>query len=169
MNYERFFDELFPPLFRYCHRLTGDPDTAEDAAQEAFVRLYTHAVEGPEAALRVWLFRAATNVIRDRYRVEENRRRLLEKHPVKPGAAPDPGRETERKEDVARVRETLDALDSRDREMLILRHGGFSYKEIGETVGVKPSSVGTLLARAHQRFQDVYEEMVADGTGHAQE
>lgn len=169
MNYERVFDELFPPLLRYCHRLTGDQDTAEDAAQEAFVRLYTHDVDGPDVAVRVWLFRAATNVIRDRYRVEENRRRLLEKHPVKPGALPDPERELERKDDVALVREALEGLNGRDREMLIMRHEGFSYKEIGDALDVKASSVGTLLARAQRRFQDAYEGVAPDGAGHAQE
>lgn len=158
MNYEQVFDEVFPALFRYCQRLTGDADAAEDAAQEAFVRLYTHEVEGPVKALRVWLFRSATNVIRDRYRVDENRRRLLEKHPVKPGAPPDPERGVERKEDVAAVRAVLDGLDERDRELLLMREEGFSYREMAEAVGVKPTSIGTLLARAQRRFAEAWEE-----------
>lgn len=165
VNYAQVFDDLFPGLFRYCHRLTGDADAAEDAAQEAFVRMYTHAVEGPPAALRVWLFRAATNVIRDRYRVDENRRRLLEKHPVKPGAPPDPERETERREDVEAVRRVLDGLDGRDRELLLMREEGFSYKEMAEAVGVKATSVGTLLARAEKRFVDEYERENDDRPG----
>ena len=71
-------DSVFPPLFRYCHRLTGDPDVAEDVAQEAFVRLLDRGVAGERPALRVWLFKVSTHLIRDRWRVSENRRRLLQ-------------------------------------------------------------------------------------------
>lgn len=165
MNYEQVFEDVFPALYRYYHRLTGDADAAEDAAQEAFVRMYSHAVEGPPAALRVWLFRAATNFIRDRYRVDENRRRLLEKHPVTPGAPPDPARETERKEDVEEVRRVLEGLSDRDRELLLMRAEGFSYREMAEAVGVKNASVGTLLARAERRFADEYQREDHDGSG----
>jgi DNA-directed RNA polymerase specialized sigma24 family protein len=36
--------------------------------------------------------------------------------------------------------------------MLLLRQEGFSYKEIAEVAGVSHRSVGTILARALQRF-----------------
>jgi RNA polymerase sigma factor (sigma-70 family) len=165
VNYEQVFEDVFPALYRYCHRLTGDADAAEDAAQEAFVRLYSHDVEGPMAALRVWLFRAATNWIRDRYRVEQNRRRLLEKNPVTPGAPPDPEREAVRREEVAEVRRVLDALDPRDRELLLMREEGFRYRDMAEAVGVSPSSVGTLLARAQRRFVERYETLAGGDDG----
>lgn len=157
MDFDQTFDELYPPLVRYCQRLTGDRDAAEDTAQEALVRLFTHAVEGPIPALRVWLFKTATHLVRDRYRVEENRRRLLEANPVTPGATEDPERSLERASDRERARRALDRLPERDREMLLMRHEGFSYKEIAEVVNVAATSVGTLLARAERRFLDVLE------------
>ena len=157
MDFDQTFDELYPPLVRYCHRLTGDRDTAEDTAQEALVRLYTHKVEGPLPALRVWLFKTATHIVRDRYRVDENRRRLLEVNPVTPGAVEDPERRLERITDQARAREALEQLGERDREMLLMRYEGFRYKEIAEMVNVAATSVGTLLARAERRFLEVLE------------
>jgi len=80
-DFDAVFDEVYPALFRYCHRLTGDADTAEDVVQEAFVRLLTRDVEGPVAGVRAWLFQVATHLVRDRYRVSENRRRLLTTYP----------------------------------------------------------------------------------------
>ena len=157
MDFDQTFDELYPPLVRYCQRLTGDRDVAEDTAQEALVRLFTHKVEGPTPALRVWLFKTATHLVRDRYRVEENRRRLLEANPVTPGATEDPERALERRSDRERARRALDQLADRDREMLLMRHEGFSYKEIAEMANVAATSVGTLLARAERRFLDVLE------------
>ena len=48
MNFESTFGEQYPGLFRYCHSLTGDPDLADDLAQEAFVRLYDRRGGGPD-------------------------------------------------------------------------------------------------------------------------
>lgn len=152
MDFDATFDAMYPPLVRYCHRMTGDRDAAEDAAQEALVRLYTRQVEGPEPAIRVWLFKTATHLIRDRFRVEENRRRLLQENPVKPGAVEGPERSLERSLERDRARKALEELGDRDREMLLMRYEGFSYKEIADVIDVAATSVGTLLARAERRF-----------------
>lgn len=154
MDFDQTFDDLYPPLVRYCHRLTGDRDAAEDTAQEALVRLFTHRVEGPPPALRAWLFKTATHLVRDRYRVEENRRRLLEENPVTPGAPEDPEEALLRSSDRSRARAALGRLAERDREMLLMRYEGFSYKEIADVVNVAATSIGTLLARAERRFLD---------------
>jgi RNA polymerase sigma factor (sigma-70 family) len=164
VNFDALFDEVFPPLYRYCHRLIGDPDAAEDVAQEAFVRLLDRNVSGEPVALRVWLFKVATHLIRDRWRVTENRRRLLEINPVTPGAEPDPEVETERGQEIANVRAALAELDPRDRELLLMREEGFSYKEMAEAVGVAATSVGTLVSRAQKRFTDAWTARIgADG------
>ena len=156
MDFDTLYDEVFPSLFRYCQRLTGDPDVAEDVAQEAFVRMLESQVVGERAAVRVWLFKVATHLVRDRWKLSTNRKRLLATHPVTPGAGPDPERETERREEVASVRSALDTLNPRDRELLLMREEGFSYREMAEAVGVSGASVGTLLARAQKRFAEVW-------------
>ncbi len=152
MDFDTAFDHLFPPLVRYCHRLTGDRDVSEDVAQEALVRLFARHVEGPMPALRAWLVKTATRLVRDRHKVEENRRRLLRENPVKPSEPESPERRLERSRDVERARSALEMLAPRDREMLLMRYEGFSYKEIAEVVEVEASSVGTLLSRAEARF-----------------
>lgn len=152
MDFDATFEEMYPPLVRYCQKLTGDRDVAEDVAQEAVVRLFAKAVDGPIPALRVWLFKTATHLVRDRYRVEENRRRLLQEHPVKPSEVDGPERALQRREDRDRARRALDRLATRDREILLMRYEGFSYKEIAEAVEVAATSIGTLLARAERRF-----------------
>jgi len=157
VDFDATFDAQYPSLVRYCHRLTGDADAAEDTAQEALVRLFEHGVEGPEPAVRAWLFKTATHLIRDRYRVDENRRRLLEENPVLPAAPDGPERALARAQDRSVARAALDRIPDRDREILLMRYEGFSYREIAEAVAVAHTSVGTLLARAERRFVDALE------------
>lgn len=158
MDFDSIFDQHYPPLVRYCHRLTGDADAAEDVAQESLVRLFDHKVQGTEAGMRAWLFKTATHLIRDRYRVRQNRVRLLAENPVKPSETESPALRLERAEARAHARAALDSLAPRDREMLLMRYSGFSYREIAEAIDVAATSVGTLLARAERRFADVVTE-----------
>ena len=56
-------------VFRLAYLLLGDPDDAEDVAQEAFVRAY-YALRRFDTArpLRPWLLRIASNLARNRGR-----------------------------------------------------------------------------------------------------
>jgi len=63
MNFDELFDDVYPSLYRYCLRLTADPDVAEDVTQEAFVRFLDRRVRGDLPGLRSWLFRVATHLI----------------------------------------------------------------------------------------------------------
>lgn len=164
MNFDALFDSVYPPLFRYCNRLTGDPDQAEDVAQEAFFRLLDRGAEGTESSLRSWLFLVATNLVRDRSRTRETRRRILTRIPP-PDAVPGPDQDLTRAEEVERVRRALQILSERDRKMLLLRQEGFSYREIAEMVEVSHRSVGTILARALKRFAaELSNEELGNGT-----
>lgn len=154
MDFDATFDAQYPDLVRYCHRLTGDRDVAEDMAQESLMRLFDHKVDGPTHGVRAWLFKTATHLIRDRYRVDKNRRRLLEAHPVSPSPRESPERGVERREAREIAWTALATLSTRDREILLMRYSGFSYKEIAEAVDVAATSVGTLLARAERRFSE---------------
>lgn len=153
MDVDQLFHRLYPPLFRYLYRMTGDGDVADDMAQEAFVRLTRQAL--PEAEVRPWLFTVATNLVRDRGRKTARHRRLQSFVPTA-GAMVAPDVAAERNERVVMVRAALDKLSERDRTMLLMREEGFKYHEIARAVGVAPASVGTLLARAVKSFERVY-------------
>ena len=154
MDFELQFQKLYPSLFRYLHRLTGDADVAEDIAQEAFVRLIRQPL--PEDEVRPWLFTVAMNLVRDHARKTERRQRLLTGAPVLVNPTSLPDEDMERSERVAKVRGSLDRLPLRDRQLLMMREEGFKYEEIAAVIGVAPASVGTLIARALKRFSDVY-------------
>jgi RNA polymerase sigma factor (sigma-70 family) len=161
VSFEELFDTVYPALFRYCVRMTGDADLSEDVAQEAFVRLLERDVQGELPGLRAWLFKVATHLIRDRARVRDNRARLIEANPVE-GVPPElPDAATESEERRAAVRSALNVLDERDRTLLVMREEGFGYRELAEAIGVQAASIGTLLARARSRFMEALERQGA--------
>src|SRR5258708_40015570 len=67
--------------------------------------------------------------------------------------SPEPSRQVEQKQERAQVRAVLAGMKPRDAQLLILRHSGFSYREIADALDVAPGSVGTLLARAEEEFE----------------
>lgn len=142
--------------------MTGDADQAEDVAQEAFVRLYGAVV--PASDVRPWLFTVATNLVRDGARSRARRRRLLAAASVPAPAAAGADEHVLEEERKAEVREALDRLSERDRQILLMRAEGFAYREIAEVVGVSPGSVGTLVVRALRRLVEAFESR-EDGDG----
>jgi RNA polymerase sigma factor (sigma-70 family) len=136
-------------LCRYLLRFTGDPELAQDLAQEVFVRL----LERPPArgAGRAWLFHVATNLARDASRTRTRRRALLlggwNRVPVA-DAPPTPAQELDRQRRVQATQQALLSISAKERTALLMREEGFSHREIAEAVGTTTGSVGTLIARA---------------------
>ncbi len=132
----------------------GNADDAEDVAQEAFVRLLG---EQPRDS-RAWLFTVASHLAVDHRRASARRERYSAGHAETPGGSSGTAADDEllRDERVASVRQVLDTLRPRDRELLLLHHTGVPYREIATRLGVAQSSVGPLLARAHRRFMVRY-------------
>ncbi|HST07840.1 MAG TPA: sigma-70 family RNA polymerase sigma factor [Gemmatimonadaceae bacterium] len=157
----RLFDQQFQSLFRYLQRLTGDADLANDLAQEVFVRLYQRASLPDDT--RGWMGAVAHNLLRDQQRTASRRLRLVKTRtegvsPEQPVGADEKMLADERRE---AVRGALDRLSARDRRMLLLRHEGYSYREIAHALGVKETSVGTLLLRATTAFHKALGESLS--------
>jgi RNA polymerase sigma-70 factor (ECF subfamily) len=154
----RLFDQQFPSLFRYLHRLTGDGDLADDLAQEVFVRLYQRASLPDDT--RGWMGAVAHNLLRDHKRTAKRRLHLMETRPeaVTPDGPTRPDENLLADEKRQAVRIALDKLSERDRRMLLLRHEGYSYRELAHALGVNETSVGTLLLRATAAFHTAFGE-----------
>lgn len=145
-------------IFRFLNRLSGDPDLAADLAQEAFVRLYERG-SLPEKPDR-WLVTVALNLFRNERSKERRQRGLRAAFPVDlapPGHA-SPAERAESRGRRAEVRSALDRLPARDRELLLLRAEGYSYRDLADVLALHEASVGTLLARAKRAFETAYAE-----------
>lgn len=153
MDVESIFDEQYDGLYRYLTRLTGDPDLAADVAQECFIRLVEKRPDDHQ--LRAWLYRVATNLVRDHARVQRRRLELLDESAgalLPTGHPPDPERALEQAEARRVVHRALAALNLRDRTLLLMREQGFSHREMADAVGTTTKSVGSMIARALQKL-----------------
>ncbi len=158
--FRRQFEDHFPSLFRYLDRLSGDSALAADLAQEAFVRLYRRGSLPDDT--RAWLAAVAGNLLRDDRRNAARRLRLIEANSsgaVFGTAAEAPDEAVLAAERRRLVRQALSELPERDRQVLLLRQEGYSYREIGKALGLAESSVGTFLARAKRAFQAAFGEI----------
>jgi len=157
--FEALYTAGFHPLYTYLNRLTGDPALAADVAQDAYLRLHVRGAlpEHPTA----WIVTVAHNLLHDITRKRRRQLRLLTADPIGvPAARPAPLPDAAVLADEHRrlVRAALERLPVRDRQLLLLRHAGYSYREIATAIDVKEGSVGTLLVRATAAFRRSYEE-----------
>lgn len=158
-QFVELFQTHFHRLSRYLDRLSGEPDLAADLAQEAFVRLYRRG-SAPDAP-GAWLITVATNLFRNARSTSARRARLLTPARGEGVAAdppPAPGEEAEAAESRGRVRAALERLSERERQLLLLRAEGYSYRELAVALELNEGSVGTLVARAKRAFRDLYED-----------
>jgi RNA polymerase sigma-70 factor (ECF subfamily) len=153
------FDAHFVRIFRYLDRLSGDADVAADAVQEAFVRLFRRGAVPDDPA--AWLITVALNQFRNAVSQRNRRLALLASswgHGPHSDPPPSPADTAESNDDKRRVRQAIDLMPARDRELLLLRAEGYSYREIAVALRLHEASVGTLLARARDAFRARYEE-----------
>lgn len=148
-NEAQAFREHRSSLLRYLFQLTDDAGLAEDIVQESYMRLLER--EGTPDNVRGWLFRVATNLVRDHGAVEQRRRQLDRKRMQRSGPLP-PDVETEARGRLDAVWRALYRLPARDRALLLLRAQGFDYREIAEAVDIAHGSVGPLTGRALEKL-----------------
>jgi RNA polymerase sigma-70 factor, ECF subfamily len=160
-GFERLVIAYQHRLYGFALRLAGNPQDAEEIAQDAFVRAYralsTYAP--PQTAtlrLRPWLFQIALNVFR-------NRMRLVRPQQVPLDQAGEDGElllqlEADRREQPEQMLDSAEserrlagliaALPEHFRIAIVLRHiEGLSYADMAALLGLP---TGTLKAHVHR-------------------
>lgn len=168
-SFEALFHQHYDRVYGLLFRLLGNRAEAEDVTQEVFLKLHNHAFSRRflsrqrEHNLGAWLYRTATNA---GYNAIRGRQRRWQRNTLlvpDPQGTPGVDKEVAQRERETAVRTVLTKLPERQTQLLLMRQMGFSYAECAEAIGVAPSSVGTLLARAAAAFKQLYLDL--DQTG----
>jgi RNA polymerase sigma-70 factor (ECF subfamily) len=155
-----FYGRTAAMVWAYLSRATGDPNAADDLLQETFYRFLRAKVPfESEAHRRHYVFRIATNLVRDRYR----RPRLDAAQLPDESQLRAPGNlaaETQQRTDLQRA---MAKLKPRERDLLWLAYGqGSSHQEIAGSLGLTTGSIKPLLFRARQKLARI---LTAQGSG----
>ncbi|MGH9342507.1 MAG: RNA polymerase sigma factor [Terriglobia bacterium] len=152
-RFRLFYERTARRVWCYLARISGDPALADDLLQETYYRfLRARLAEEDEAYLRNYLFRIATNLVRDHWRQQKNQGSFF--RPQHDGVEPPVDERTaERVQQQFDLTRALDRLKPREREMLWLAYVmGSSHKEIAGVLGLKAKSIRLSLFRARRKL-----------------
>ena len=162
------------PVFSLIYRMVRDRETAEDLAQDTFIKVLNHVDRyRPEFKFSSWLFKIANNVA-----IDHLRKRQLETVSMdgSPHAASAAEAEATSFDVDARGESALDELEARElgaaievaiarlrpeyRSCIMLRHvEGRSYEEIASLLDLPLGTVKTYIHRARRELRDALEHL----------
>ncbi len=151
--YGQLIEQYQRGLVRYCFTITRDADSAEDVAQEAFIKAYSQLGKyKKEFGFSTWLYKIAHNIALNSIRkvapLPLNDDYEIAYEDQTPGVM-------EREEREAKVRASLDALPVNYRTAIHLHYWDhLSYEEIGEVMQVPSTTIKTWLFRARQQIKE---------------
>jgi RNA polymerase sigma-70 factor, ECF subfamily len=162
------------PMIGFMYRLCHNPSTAEELAQEVFLRVYRSRTSyEPTAKFTTWLYRIATNLAvnyaRDtRHERPENTVRLDEPD-RETGTTPDLADDSLtaeeqilKRERLAAIRGRVNALPERQRVAVIMhKYQQMDYREIAGVLKLSESATKSLLFRAYETLREQLKEFVS--------
>ena len=163
--FTKLVEEHQTHVYNLCYRMLGEPEAAEDAAQETFLRVHRalSTLRDPDAAV-AWLYRVATRVCYDRFRQTSNRPALetFEMEPSEPAQVPWSDAEGPRLDKALEqaemshcVREYLDELPHDYRTAITLHDlEGIPNPQIAEMLDISVDAVKIHVYRARRKLQD---------------
>ena len=168
--FEEIVRENEKTVYSLSLRHLGNPQDAEDAAQEVFLKAYSglQRFRG-DAKLSVWLYRITCNVCTDMLR---RRKEIVSLSAEKEDGTPalelsderfDPAAIAERSELREKVGEALTMLPEEARRILLLREiAGQSYEEIARTLELDMGTVKSRIFRARKRLCVLLQGNISD-------
>ena len=161
-NYRYLMQRYTEKLIRYIVRVTGSSrEDAEDILQGVFIKAYRN-LNNFDTSLKFssWIYRIAHNEA-----VSYLRKRSARPKTINPEASEilvgliktdfDIQEAIDKKKLEERIRETIQKLDQKYRDVLILKYiEGKDYREISDILKRPQGTVATLLRRAKERLRD---------------
>lgn len=155
------------PVYNLCYRMLGEPEAAEDAAQETFLRAYQHIGRyDAQRPFATWLLSIAAHYCIDRLRRRRFSTFSIDEEDddspafeIPDADAPNPERESVRREEKEKLHSILNSLDATDRAAIVMRYWhDASEAEIADSLGLTVSAVKSRLHRARLALGKRWEE-----------
>src|SRR5437868_2879618 len=144
LAYEQLFQRHQQAVFSLAHQITGSKHMAEEAAQEALLKMWTSAaLYRGEGTVRSWLFkivaRQSINAIQSMKRARREREENVTEEPTTHEA---PSERLTVSELAGALRQNLGQLPELERRLVALHYGcGMSQPEISAELGIPQQTV----------------------------
>ncbi|HEY0159679.1 MAG TPA: RNA polymerase sigma factor [Thermoanaerobaculia bacterium] len=147
-------------IYNFASRILRNPELAEDATQEVFLRMIRHAHTFKDnASLRTWLYAITSNWCRDYFRRADNQAVKEGDEVLATLQAPfaeRPDQRIEQSSTARMVKAALDKLTHDQREAIVLaRYHEMSHDEIAKVVGCSVGAVKTRIFRAMESLRNI--------------
>jgi RNA polymerase sigma-70 factor (ECF subfamily) len=162
------------PMIGFMYRLCHNPSTAEELAQEVFLRVYRSRTSyEPSAKFTTWLYRIATNLAVNHARDTRHERTevtvRLDEPDRETGTTPDVADESLtveeqilKRERLAAIRSKVNALPERQRVAVIMhKYQQMDYRQIAAVLKLTESATKSLLFRAYETLREQLKEFVS--------
>jgi RNA polymerase sigma-70 factor (ECF subfamily) len=165
--FEELVERYQHRLVAVMHHLVGNPEEAEELAQEVFLRVYKARKKyRPRSKFSTWLFTIANNLALNCLRARQRKPVVplcgRESGPLGPRPQEqlvhDPGtgpmQRVQKDELAETVRAALETLNERQRMAVVLnKFEDMNYAEIAEVMGLTTKAVKSLLSRARENLR----------------
>lgn len=168
VRFEEVYQRQKHAVYGYLSYMTKDEDTAEDLAQETFLKVYL-GLKGfkGDCSEKTWCLTIARNTFLSFARKKQPV--LLEEgdmERLEAGYERGPEEKLLEEEKAKLIREVLSSLNADDRTIILLRdYEKMTYAEIARVTGLSETVVKVRLHRARLRYQSRYEQRGGDGCG----
>lgn len=176
-SFDLLLQKYRTPLVNFLYRMVRDAATAEDLAQEVFLRVYRARKQySPSAKFTTWLFRIATNLALNS--VRDNRYRRMQVSldaPVEEDEAPIqlPAKDMRMDEHMVErdraqiIRRAVAALPEKQRVAVLLhKYEEMDYGEIAKILDCSESALKSLLFRAYETLRVQLAPLVTQPAAH---
>ncbi len=163
------------PIVGFLYRMCHNPSTAEELAQEVFLRVYrSRETYEASAKFTTWLYRIATNLAVNYARDTRHERPevtvRLDEPDRETGTMPDLADEAltaeeqlVRRERLAAIRSKVNALPERQRMAVIMhKYQQMDYRQIADVLKLSESATKSLLFRAYETLREQLKEFVSE-------
>ncbi len=149
-------------IYNLCRYMLQDPQDAQDAAQDVFLKAY-RGLNGfrPDASLYTWLYRIAVTTCLD-YKRKSRREVFRSEHLTEdlPSDEPSPEQLYESGEISESIQLALQKLPEKLRAAIVLREiEGLSYEEIAEVLHTSAGTVKSRISRAREQLRHLLKKI----------
>lgn len=158
--FRELFDRHVKGAMSLSRRITLDPESAEDAVQEAMLRVWRHAdsffSSRPDGNVRSWLLRIVAHESARLVRKRKGRSAMVQGESGSRIATTErsPSEDAERGERLSAVGDCIEQLPDKSRRLVALHFGaGLTHEEIGQVLSMPRSTVSHGIRDALRRLK----------------